>query len=263
MVAEVAGDDARVGGGPRITGLGEDVVDFLGGVLGAEGGLTVGAVEPIRCNVVGYHGVRRRGVEVAGDDGGILHGGVTLADVLSLRLTATGVEGLEVCAGHHERVARGEHDGCLKDGALLHLGIGVGKHQVFHLYIWVLGEQSDAVIAAAEAYGGAIEAHHAAVVGQFGDEVAPVLVWRIGAVGVAVHLLQSDKVGGLANDEVGNLLQRRIMPGVDVERHHFHLDGLSLHQECHGKSQQKQSPFHNSIFFDKGTKHHNNRQKLQ
>lgn len=253
MVAEDDGDDLRAKYAPcglrlwDACGVGEDVVDFLGGLGGAEGGLVGrGAVGPLG----GEHadgGVEWRRIEVAGEDGGVCHVVEVAQYELGLCHAAQAVEGLEVGACHDNGVTVGQHEGALEQSTLLHLGVRVGQHDVLHLDEGVAREQPYAVKSSAELDGGAEEPLHAAVVGEFSDEVAAVLVPAVGPVGVQVHFLQRHEVGVVLLDEQANLLQAGVAPGVQVEGHDREGIGVG---ECRGPHEQGEceedvAEFHN------------------
>ena len=207
----------------------QDVVDFLAWLAGAEGGFCAGAVGPLGGEFFNY-GIVWRCVEVAGEDGGVRRAVEVAQYELGLRHAAQTVECLKVGACHDDGVAVGEHEGALEQSALLHVGVRVGQFDVLHIHELVTCEQAYAVMPSAEAYGGPEEPLHAAVVGEFGDEVAAVLVTAVGPMGVLVHLLQGHEVGLVLLDEQAYLLQAGIVPGVQVEGHD--REGIGVGQCC-------------------------------
>lgn len=204
---------------------GEDVVDFLGGFGGAEGGFCTGAVGPLG----GEHadgGVVWGSVEVAGKYGGVRRVLEVAQYELGLCHAAQAVERLEVGACHDDGVAVGEHEGALEQSALLHLGVGVGQLDVVHIHKLVAREQPYAIVTTAELDGGAEQSLHAAVVGEFGNKVAAVLMLAVGAMRVLVHFLQRHEVGVVLLDEQTYLLQAGVVAGMQVECHH--RDGVGV-----------------------------------
>ena len=210
-------------------GADQDVVDLLGGLAGAEGGFCAGAVGPLGGEYADG-GVVWRCVEVAGEDGGVRRAVEVAQYELGLCHAAQAVERLKVGACHDDGVAVGEHEGALEQSALLHFGVRVGQHDVLHIHERVAREQPYAVKSSAELDGGAKEPLHAAVVGEFGDEVAAVLVSAVGPVGVQVHFLQRHEIGVVLLDEQANLLQAGIVPRMQIQRHH--PDGVGVGQCC-------------------------------
>ena len=95
----------------------------------------------------------------------------------------------------HDGIAIGKDKGSLEQASLLHALDGMRQLDVMHIDELMLREQPDAILASTELDGGPEQALHAAIEGYFGDEIAVILVRTIGAVGILVNFLQSDKIG--------------------------------------------------------------------
>ena len=89
---------------------------------------------------------------------------------------------------------------------LLLAGIGTRQLDVVHIDKLMPREQADAVMASTEPDGGSEQPLHTAIIGQLGDEIATVLMRTIGAMGILIHFLQSDKIGLALLDEQPDLL---------------------------------------------------------
>ena len=235
VVAENGGDDMRLHDAPRGGGCscrarwgraGEDVVDFLAWLAGAEGGLVCrGAVGPLGEELL-YGRVVRRGVEVAGEDGGVRRAVEVAQYELGLRHAAQAVECLKMRACHDDGVAVGEHEGALEQSTLLHFQVRVGQLDVVHIHKLAAREQPYAIVTTAELDGGAEQSLHAAVVGELGNKVAAVLMPAVGAMRVLIHFLQRHEVGVVLLDEEAYLLQAGVVARMQVERHH--CDGVGV-----------------------------------
>lgn len=142
-----------------------------------------------------------------------------LQNELSLGGSADAVEGLKMGACKHDRVAIGKDEGPLEQAPLLHALDGMRQLDVADIDKLMPREQPDAVMASTELDGGPEQPLHAAVVGQFGDEIAVILMWTIGTLGIVIHFLQCYKVGLVSLDELPDLLQAGIMAGMDVKGH--------------------------------------------
>ena len=145
-----------------------------------------------------------------------------------LGCAADAVEGLEMRAGKHDGVAVRKDKGPLQQAALLHAGNRMRQLDVVHIDELMPREQSDAVMASTEYDGGPEQPFHAALVGQLGDEIAVVLMRTIGAMGVLIHLLQSDEIGLVLPNELPYLLQTGIMAGMEIKRHDRNGIGVAL-----------------------------------
>ena len=125
---------------------------------------------------------------------------------LSLCSTADAVEGFKVGARKHDGVAVRKDKSALKQAALLHALYWMRQLDVVHIDKLMPCEKTDAVMTATELDGGSKQSLHVAKVSQLVDEIAIVLMWTIGAVGILIHLLQSDEIGLVLLDEFTNLL---------------------------------------------------------
>ena len=116
------------------------------------------------------------------------------------------VKGLKMSACKHDGIAISKDKGPLEQTALLHAGDRMRQLEVVHIDKLVTREQTDAVMASTKLDGGPEQSLHAAIIGQLGDEITIVLMRTIGAVGVLIHLLQSDEIGLVLLDELPDLL---------------------------------------------------------
>lgn len=142
-----------------------------------------------------------------------------LQDELNLGSPADVVEGFKMGAGERDGVAIVKDESSLEHAPLLHAADGMWQLDVVDINELMPREQSDAVITSAELDGRSEQPLHAAVVGQFGDEIAAILLWTIGTLGIVIHFLQRDKVGLVSLDELPDLLQAGIMAGMEVKGH--------------------------------------------
>lgn len=234
VVAHFYRYDMRVNRVPGLFGLGEDVVNLLAGRLDAECEIIGCAVSPL-AHEQAHHRVIGRGIEVTGQDDGERGTGKTVQNELSLGGPADTVEGLKMCAGHHDGVAVGKDKGSLEQAPLLHAADGMRQLDIVDIYKLMPREQADAVMASAEVDGGPKESLHAAIVGQLGDEIAVVLLRAIGSPGIVIHFLQSDKVGLILLDELPQLLQAGIMAGMEVKGHDFDSVVVTLSRSRKGQ----------------------------
>ena len=143
---------------------------------------------------------------------------------LNLGSPANAIKGFKMCACKHDGVAIGKDEGSLEQAPLLHAFDGMRQFDVVDIDKLMSREQADAVMASAELDGGSEQPLHVAIVGQLGDEIAVILMWAIGALGVVIQFLQCDKVGLVLLDELSYLLQAGIMASMDIKGHD--LDGV-------------------------------------
>ena len=235
----------RLDRAPRQFGTGKDVIDLLAGGFHAEGVIARRAVEPLAReqphNIVVWWRI-----EVSGQYDGVGYAGKMLNNELGLGGAAHAVKGLEMCARHRDGIAVGQDKAAFEQAPLLHAGVGVRQLDVVHTGKLMPREQADAIKAPAELDGGPEQAFHAACAGQLGDEIAIVLVWTIRASGIMVDFLQCDKVGLVLPDEQPDLLQARIMTGMEVKGHD--PDGVVVPL---GKGRKGQQPYRNQEYLAK------------
>ena len=154
---------------------------------------------------------------------------------LNLGGAADAVKGFQMGARKRDGIAIGKDEGSLKQAPLLHALDGMRQLDVVDVDKLMPRQQADAVKASAELDGGPVQSLHAAVVGQFGDEIAVVLTQTIGATGVLIHFLQRDKVGLVLLDELPDLLQAGIMAGMQVKGHDPDGVVVALGRGCTGQ----------------------------
>lgn len=138
---------------------------------------------------------------------------------LSLCRSAYTIKGFKMGARKHDGVAIGKDEGPLEQAPLLHALNGMRQFDVVDIDKLMPREQADAVMASTEPDGGSEQPLHTAIIGQLGDEIAVILMWAIGTLGVVIHFLQSDKVGLVLLDELSYLLQAGIMACMDIKGH--------------------------------------------
>lgn len=138
---------------------------------------------------------------------------------LNLCRPANAIKSFKMCAREHDGVAIGKDEGPLEQAPLLHALNGMRQFDVLDIDKLMPREQADAVMASTEPDGGSELPLHTAIIGQLGDEIAVILMWAIGTLGVVIHFLQSDKVGLVLLDELSYLLQVGIMASMDIKGH--------------------------------------------